>query len=133
MSDDKRTIKIDDSFKFDVDSGCYETATGWAKVRIRQDERREDYYIDVLSGSKGKDAHIHYGINADQSLRFMETRDCLNTFAVKAEDSNLGVIHDGITRFKPEDGKHKFTFKVEINEPTRTIRVLFAEASLEST
>ncbi|MDE1870870.1 MAG: hypothetical protein KGI06_01365 [Candidatus Micrarchaeota archaeon] len=126
--------KIDSTFKFDIASKFYETAKAWAKVRVKKDSKRGDYYIDVLIGSKGdKNPHAHIGINGDQSQRFFETRGIINTFSRKAVDSKQGLLDDRTINLKPQKGKNSFTFNVVIDDRTKTIKVLFKEAQLKPT
>jgi hypothetical protein len=132
LSDEIATVKIDDNFKFDIESGRYETEHAWLELKIKKDSRRGDFYIDGLMGSKGKKAHVHFGLNADQSYRFLLPRGSLHTFGRRAVDSKRGVLEDSVLWFKPGEGKHRATFTVVIDEPTRKIRVLFTEVKLES-
>jgi hypothetical protein len=126
------TVEIDESFKVDNGCGRYESERAWVELKIKLDERRGDYYIDVLMGTKGKDAHVHYGLNRDLSGRFFLPRDSLHTLGVRAVDSKRGVLEDSITRFKEGDGSNKVTFTVVVDDASRTIRVLFADVKLES-
>jgi len=127
-------VEIDSTFKFDNGRKYYETENAWAKVRIQKDPRKGDYYIDVLIGSRGEEeSHAHFGINSDQSCRFFESRNVLNSISRKVVSSNLGVIEDKTVNLKSETGTKKFTFNVIIDEPKRTIKVLFNDAELTST
>ena len=36
--------------------------------------RNKKTYYDILIGKKGKEAHIHYGINPDLTITFLEDR-----------------------------------------------------------
>ena len=133
MVEDKvHTVKIDESFKFDVASGHYETEQAWLELRIKPDPRRGDFYIDCLMGTKGREAHVHFGLNPDGGTRFFLPRDRLNSFERKAVDSIRGVLEDSKVMLKPEEGKHKATFTLFVDEPSRTIRVLFKDVKLES-
>jgi hypothetical protein len=124
-------VEIDSTFKFDKGREYYETENAWAKVRIQKDPRKGDFYIDVLIGSRGeKKPHAHFGINSDQSIRFFEPRDVLNSISRKVVSKNLGVIEDKTVNLKSETGTKKFTFNVNIDEPKRTIKVLFNDAEL---
>lgn len=125
-------VKIDSTFKFDGGRDYYETLNAWTKVRIVKDKKREGYYVDVLMGSKGNKPHVHMGINGDGSYRFILPRNSLNSISQRAEDSNLGLIGDETINITPEKGPNSFTFKIIVNEPTRTIKVLFEEANLMS-
>lgn len=122
--------KIDSSFKFEDGRKYYETPNSWAKVRIMKDPRKGDYYIDVLMGSKGdKKPHVHFGINGDQSYRFLEPRGSLHTLNRKAVGSD-GFNSDETLVLDSVPGRHRFRFTVLIEERTRTIKVLFSDAVL---
>lgn len=44
------------------------TKNFWVKIKNKKT------YYDVLIGKKGKEAHIHYGINPDLTITFLEDR-----------------------------------------------------------
>lgn len=125
-------IAIDSSFHFDVKGGHYETKNSWAEVAIRKDKRRNDYYIDVLFGAKGQNKpHTHIGINGDQSLRFIEPRGVVHSIQKDVDSKFEGHLKTEKATFNDEPIKGTFTFKVIIDEPSRTIRVLFSDVKLE--
>lgn len=129
-----RDIKIDSSFRLEKETGEYETANYWAKVRIKKDGRRDDMYIDVVAGKKGELAHYHVGINPDQTLRFNEPRQKLASIRRQVDDVKTGdSLEDKTVAFKQEKGKASLTFKVMIDEPTHTIKVRFGEAKIDET
>lgn len=125
------TVKIDASFKFEGGKEFYETRKAWAKVRIKKDDKLGDHYVDVLMGSKGKDPHIHLGANGDGTLRFMEDRGKLSSLRRRVVDSKRGVLEDKSAMLKPETGENTFEFTVLVDEPTRTIKVIFKDATLK--
>jgi len=130
MSKDKTSVVvIDDSFKFEGGKEEYETENFWAKMRIKKDEKRGDYYIDIVEGRKSKNVpHCHIGINADQSLRFIEPREVLKTINRRVESKLYGLMEDKTVQIKSEPGGAEFTFKVEIDGPSKTIKVQFSES-----
>lgn len=133
MGDQENLVKIDSSFKFEGGRQEYETEHAWAKVRVLEDERKKDYYIDVLIGSKeSKEVHIHMGVNGDGSFRFVEPRNHLNSLRREAVDSIRGRIDDQTFMLKPNEGKHEFKFTAIADAKTRIIKVLFDEAKLTS-
>jgi hypothetical protein len=128
----ERNIKIDSSFKLEKETGEYKTTNHWAKVRIMKDKKRGDLYIDVLAGRKGEPAHYHVGINPDQTLRFNEVREKLANIRRQVDDVKTGdSLEDKTVAFKQSKGKASLTFKVIVDEPTRTIKVKFGEAKIE--
>ena len=126
------SIKIDSSFKLDNETGEYETKNYWAKVRLMKDRRRNDMYIDILAGKKGQEAHYHSGINQDQSLRFNESRNKLVSIRRQVEDIKTGnSIEDKTIAFKEGKVEASLTFRIIIDEPSRTIKVKFGEAKID--
>jgi hypothetical protein len=125
------TVKIDETFTFEGGKQRYETKNAWAEVAIKKDTRRGDYYIDALIGARGSGkAHIHMGANADGSIRFLLPRGKLHSLGRRVVDSKRGVLEDKTVMLKPELGKKTFKFTVEVSEPKRQIKVLFADAKL---
>jgi len=66
----------------------------WAKLRVKKDKETDIDYIDVLIGVKNKSAHIHFGLNLDNSMKFIETRDIMKAISRKVESKKYGLIQD---------------------------------------
>jgi len=125
-------VEIDNSFHFDIRSGRYKTKNSWAQVRIVKDRRRGDFYIDVLFGEKGSSKpHLHMGINADQSSRFIEHRGVIGSITKDVDSKMEGHIKTEKAVYNTKPIKGTFTFKVIIDDPTKTIKVLFDDVKLE--
>jgi|SRR3972149_3946172 len=125
-------VRIDSSFRFDVSSGHYETQNSWAELEIKKDDRRGDYYISALFGTKGeKTHHTHVGINADQTLRFMKSRGVTQSIERKVDSKLEGHLETKKVTLNDKPPKSKLTFKVIIDEPSRTIKFLLDEVKLE--
>jgi len=110
------------------------TKNYWAFFRVRKDPRRNEEYIDVLIGNKGqKETHwkIHAGINFDQSRRFVESRDHLVDLSRQVDSRMRGRLADEKIVYSNKPARSRFTFKVIIDEPTRTITPVFEEITLE--
>jgi hypothetical protein len=122
-------VKIDESFKFEgtTNRAHYETEHYWAELRILGEDG--DYFIDVLTGKKGeKEAHSHMKINPDQSVRFFKSRGKVSSLSRRIESKLYGLLEDKSIVFNPEIGKINLAFRIEIDEPSRTIKVLFSES-----
>ena len=62
------------------------TPNFWVEIRNKK------IYYDVLIGKKGKEAHIHYGINPDFTLTFLEDRDMVKKIKQELIKSDGEVI-----------------------------------------
>jgi hypothetical protein len=121
-------VPINSTWKLEVDREHFESGDAWANVRIVRDPRQGDEYIDLIMGVKGQDSHAHYGINRDLTIRFHQDRGRINSIQREVADSNLGKVDDTTLMLKPEKGKHSFQLRIYAHEPTRTVRVAFAES-----
>ncbi len=100
-------------------------------MRVKQDNKRGDYYIDVLLGTKGNSKpHAHIGINPDQSLRFADPRGVLQGIRRKIESKMFEQLEDKSVMLQDRPEKGRLTFSVIIDEPTRTIKVQVYEAKI---
>jgi hypothetical protein len=123
---------VDTTFTVKRGRDKQETTHYWAIFSVKRDSRRGDEYIDVLVGSKGKrDPHIHIGINFDQSRRFVESRDRLVDMRRRIDSKLKGKLVDETITYSNKPARSRFTFKITIDEPTRTITPVFEESSLE--
>jgi hypothetical protein len=130
---------IDSSFHIKEGKAKFKTKSFWALVRVRRAPRRGDHYIDLLVGRKGHiidhlKPYAHIGINSDQSTRFVETREVLNSMRREIDSKQKGRLADETIEFsKPKEGKaqSKFIFQVIIGEPTKTITPRFDEGHIE--
>jgi len=130
----RKKVTIDNSFHFNIRSGRYETKSSWAQVSIKKDNRRGDFYIDVLFGEKNSNKpHLHMGINADQSSRFIEHRGVISSIQKDVDSKLEGHVKTEKAIYNAKPVKGTFTFKVNIDEPTRTIKILFDEVRIEDT
>ncbi|MCI4364538.1 MAG: hypothetical protein L3K10_00515 [Thermoplasmata archaeon] len=127
-----KPIRIDSTWKLEVDREHYESGDAWANVRIVQDPRRGDDYIDLVIGLKGQDPHAHYGIDRDLSIRFHDDRGRVNSIRREVVDSNLGKVDDKTLMLKPVKGKNSFQIRIYAHEPTRTVRVALTESGFTS-
>ena len=133
MAESPRKVCVDSSFKFDVSSGEYETRNTWAKLGIRKDKRRGDYYIDALFGTKGEhEHHTHLGINADQTIRFLESRGITKSIERKVESRLEGLVETKSVTMDNKLAKGKLTFSLIIDESSRTIKFQLDEVKLEN-
>lgn len=62
----------------------------WAKLRVKNDKGEQ--YIDILAGNKNEDPHIHFGINLDQSIRFIEHRGKIDEMERVVKSRKYGLI-----------------------------------------
>lgn len=112
-----------------------ETENFWAEFKVKKDERRGDQYIDVLIGDRNHTApHSHMGINFDQSTRFVEPRERLNTMRHEIDSKLQGRLADNTIMYsEPRKGKPvgRLTFQVIIDDSTKTITPKFEEARLQ--
>ncbi len=103
----------------------------WGNVRVKKDSRTDDYYIDVLIGKKDSTVpHIHVGINLDQSLRFVESRDELVNIHRKVDSKLQGPLLDETVQYKQGDMGARLTFTVIVDDPTKTIEIKLNEMTL---
>ena len=123
---------VDTTFTIKHGKERLETENYWAVFRVKKDLKRNDEYIDVLVGSKGqRDPHIHAGINFDQSRRFVESRGRLVDLRRQVDSKMKGRLSDETITYTNKPSTSRFTFKIIIDGPTRTITPVFEEASLE--
>jgi len=104
----------------------------WGNVRIIKDSKTNEEYIDVLVGIKNETRpHVHIGINLDQSLRFVESRDELVTIRRKVESKLRGKLKDETVSYKSnKPAGATLTFDVIVDDPTKTIEVKFRDMIL---
>ncbi len=125
---------IDSSFTIKKGTERLETQNAWAEFRVKKDDGRGDYYIDVLVGNKDEtNNHSHIGINLDQSTSFVESRGVLNILRREIDSRQKGRLADETIEYSErKDGKPeiKFIFQMIIDEPTKTITPKFEEAQL---
>jgi hypothetical protein len=130
----ERIRGVDGGFTIKHGRERLKTNNYWAVFRVKKDPRRNDEYIDVLVGSKGQEEtrwKVHAGINFDQSRRFVESRDHLVELRRQVESKLKGRLADETIVYSNKRVRSRFTFKVIIDEPTKTITPIFEEASLE--
>jgi len=108
----------------------FETPNYWGKVRIRKDSRRGDMYIDLLAGKKREELNTHIGINLDQKIRFVRSRGKLKSIRREIDSEKRGRLADDTLTFNQKSDKAKLTFKVVIDERTKTIDLQFSENPL---
>jgi hypothetical protein len=132
MPETQARVRIDSSFKFDVQSGRYESGRSWAQVRIKKDSRRGDYYIDVLFGDKGESRpHTHMGINGDQTLRFLDPRGTTQSVTNTLESKLEGHLYTKRRMLIEAPARSTLSLKINIDIPTKTIRLLLDEISIQ--
>lgn len=123
---------VDTTFTIKRGKEKQETTNHWAIFSVKRDSRRNDEYIDVLVGTKGKrDPHMHVGLNFDQSRRFVKSRDILVEMRRQVDSKQRGKLADETITYSNKPPRSRFTFKIIIDEPTKTITPLFEEISLE--
>jgi len=128
---------VDSDFQIAIGKRRIETPNFWAEFRVKRDDRRGDYYIDLLVGRRGHfldhlKHYFHIGINRDQSLRFCEGRGMLTAMRREIDSRQRGRLADETVRFKPSGGAGaEFKFQVTIDEPTKTITPKFEEVTLK--
>ncbi len=93
----------------------------WAELKIKDDSGEQ--YFDILVGEKGKQAHMHMGINLDQSLRFLEGRGITNTIRRQMESKIYGPLDDKVKFIKDVKGLHEFEFKLNVEVDTGEITI----------
>ena len=128
---------VDSHFQIALGKRRIETKSFWAEFRVKRDNRRGDYYIDVLAGRRRHfldhlKHYYHMGINLDQSLRFCKGRGVLTAVRREIDSKQKGRLADDIVRFKPPGGAGaEFKFQIIIDEPTKTITPKFEEVTLK--
>ena len=103
------------------------------EIRVDWSHEIGDDCFDVLIGKKkeGKNVHTHLKIARDQSVIFAEPRDFFRTLGRKTNSKKRGQLTDETKVFdekKPEGGR--ISFKVIIDEPTKTIRLDVSESRI---
>ena len=101
---------------------------------MKKDPKKGDEYIDILIGKKGSNIpHSHFGLNLDQTFRFVEPRSAMHSIRREIDSKFKGRISDEKIKFDGQQGPANFTFKVLIHGPTKTIEVKLKEAKLTET
>ena len=62
------------------------TKNFWIKIKNKKT------YYDILIGKKGKEAHIHYGINPDLTITFLEDRKGVQNIRHELIEQNGDMI-----------------------------------------
>lgn len=70
----------------------FEDETRWAQLTVKEDPDRDASYFDILLGGKGKDWHVHFGINLDSTFRFKQFRGGAYSIARNVESLKHGHI-----------------------------------------
>jgi hypothetical protein len=94
----------------------------WAELKIKDSDGEQ--FFDILLGKKGKKAHMHMGINLDQSLRFHQGRGITDTLRRQVHSKKHGPISDvKLEKIKDVEGLHEFEFKINIEVDTGEITI----------
>jgi len=101
-----------------------EDKTHWAKLRIKKDSRKNDDYIDILMGKRGKSWHAHYGFNLDQSIRFTEFRGVVHSIKREIDSKIIGHLETKKYVVDPnlKPGKN-LILKLDIEEETNEVKI----------
>jgi hypothetical protein len=105
--------------------------TLWAKLRIKNDTKSNEKYIDVLIGKKDAPYHMHIGINLDQSLKFQRFRGVVRSLTREVESMKRGLLENSTLLVDPTISPAKaFVFKINMDGNTGEVSI--KEFGLES-
>ena len=124
---------VDRSFRLVAPKTRIESGDYWFEIKVDWSHEIGDDCFDVLIGKKEerKNVHAHLKIARDQRVIFEDPRGVLRTLGRKIDSKKRGHLADETKVFddkKPEGGG--FTFKVIIDEPTKTIRLDVSESRI---
>ena len=98
--------------------------THWAEIRIKNDTKSNEKYIDVLIGKKDAPYHMHIGINLDQSLKFQRFRGVTRAIAREVKSMKRGLLENSTLLVDPTISPVKtFVFKINMDGDTREVSI----------
>ena len=127
-------VRIDSSWKFEAGNDHCESNRSWAQLSLKKDPKNGDYYVDALFGDRSrKRRKTHLGINCDenQSLKFFEGRGTTQSVTKRMDSKKKGHLYTDRKVLIDAPPKSTLTFKINMDEPTKTIRVLWDETTVE--
>ena len=124
---------VDRSFKLVAPKTRIDSEHYWFEIKLDWSYEIRDDCFDVLIGKReeGKNVHAHVKISRDQSVIFEDPRGVLTALGRKIDSKKRGQLADETKVFddkKPEAAG--ISFKVIIDEPTKTIRLDVGESRM---
>ena len=123
-------MKIDNSWTVHPETQHIDTEHFWGEIRVKLHADGE-YYIDVTGGLKHRDVHFHQGIRTDGTIKFIEPRGVIKTIQRNVDSRLHGPQEDKTVVLKPGDGLASLLFIIQMDGPTKTIKLLTSESELE--
>jgi len=102
----------------------------WVQIQIKIDNKHGEY-LDILMGKKGRKAHIHQGIKADETILFFEHRNLVNSVKRKMENIETGeVIEKSKIFIKPDENLEMARLKLVKRHDPKTQTIYLEEIHL---
>jgi len=102
----------------------------WLKLRVLDDDSKQKYY-DILGGIKGKEPHIHFGVDLLGNHIFNEPRNKVQKIR-KTIDSRLhGRISDETIILKDTPPKINFVLEVTPDGTSKESKITKFEITLD--